>query len=283
MTDTHSHIYEPEFDSDRDDVVRRAQQAGVEQILLPNINAGSIGPMLRLCQKYPGYCHPMLGLHPTDVVPDNFRTQLSDMEARLQAPQHPYVAVGEVGLDYYWDTSNAKEQEEAFRKQIEWSIRYQLPLMIHSRSAHRQLVAAIQEYHGEKLTGVFHCFGGTADEAQELLQFPGFALGIGGVVTYKKSTLPEALATVPLSRIVLETDAPYLAPVPHRGQRNESAFITEVLRKVAYIYNVSEETVESVTNDNVRRIFPRLNTPQSLQNNKKCILNETFCKKAMAE
>lgn len=259
MIDTHSHIYEPEFDADREDVVQRAREAGVEYILLPNINAGSIAPMLELCRRHPGYCYPMLGLHPEDVVPATYQQVLADMEKLLEDPCHPYIAVGEVGLDYYWDQSNAREQEVAFRTQIEWAIRYHLPLMIHSRSAHRQLVAAMTEYKEEALTGVFHCFGGTKEEALELLQFPGFALGIGGVLTYKKCTLPEALTTVPLERIVLETDSPYLAPVPHRGKRNESAFVVEVLRKVAAIYNVSEEQAEFVTNSSAKRIFQRMN------------------------
>lgn len=259
MIDTHSHIYEPEFDADREAVVQRAREAGVECILLPNINAGSITPMLDLCRRHPGYCFPMLGLHPEDVVPATYKQVLADMVKLLDDPNHPYIAIGEVGLDYYWDQSNAREQEAAFRTQIEWAIRYHLPLMIHSRSAHRQLVAAMTEYQDEDLSGVFHCFGGTPEEAQELLQFPGFVLGIGGVLTYKKSTLPEVLTVVPLERIVLETDAPYLAPVPHRGKRNESAFVVEVLRKVACIYNVSESHVETVTNRNAKRIFQRMN------------------------
>lgn len=269
MIDTHSHIYEPEFNADREDVVQRARQAGVERILLPNINADSIAPMLELCHRHPGYCYPMLGLHPEDVKPNTYLLVLSDMETRLADPDHPFIAIGEVGLDYYWDTNNAREQEAAFRTQIEWAIRHSLPLVIHARSAHRQLVAAMTEYRGEALTGIFHCFGGTADEAQELLQFPGFMLGIGGVVTYKKSILPETLASVPLERIVLETDAPYLAPVPHRGKRNESAFIVEVLRKIAYIYNVSEQEAENVTNNNTKRIFPCLNMPEDIKHSKK--------------
>lgn len=259
MIDTHSHIYEPEFDADREEVVQRARQAGVERILLPNINAGSIEPMLSLCRLYPGYCFPMLGLHPEDVEPSTYKQVLADMERLLEEQNHPYIAIGEVGLDFYWDKSFALEQEEAFRIQIEWAIRYRLPLMIHSRSAQSQIVAALSEYKGEELTGVFHCFGGTVEEAQELLRFPGFVLGIGGVLTYKKSTLPEVLSAVPLERIVLETDAPYLAPVPYRGKRNESAFVVEVLRKVANIYNVNEQEAERVTNSNVKRIFPRMN------------------------
>ena len=200
----------------------------------------------------------MMGLHPTDIE-DDYKQVLADMEKLLAVPDHPYIAVGEVGLDYYWDKSKAKEQEETFRIQIEWAIKYHLPLMIHSRSAHRQLVTAITEYMGESLTGVFHCFGGTTEEAEELLQFPGFVLGIGGVVTYKNSPLPETLKNVPLERIVLETDSPYLAPVPYRGKRNESAYIVEVLRKIAEIYNVSEQEAEDITNSNVRRIFKHLN------------------------
>lgn len=258
MIDTHSHIYEPVFAADREEVIMRAKQAGVEYILLPNINAESIGQMLDMCRRFPGYCFPMLGLHPEDIE-ENYKQVLSEMKALLDAPDHPYIAIGEVGLDYYWDKSKVKKQEEVFRTQIEWAIEYHLPLMIHSRSAHRQLVAAMAEYRDEALSGVFHCFGGTAEEAQELLQFPGFALGIGGVVTYKNSSLPETLASVPLERIVLETDAPYLAPVPYRGKRNESSYIVEVLRKIAYIYNVSEQEAENVTNDNAKRIFRRIN------------------------
>lgn len=258
MIDTHSHIYEPVFNADREDIIMRAKQAGVELILLPNINAESIDQMLGLCHQYPDYCFPMMGLHPTDIE-DDYKQALADMEKLLAVPDHPYIAVGEVGLDYYWDKSKAKEQEETFRVQIEWAIKYHLPLMIHSRSAHRQLVTAITEYMGESLTGVFHCFGGTTEEAEELLQFPGFVLGIGGVVTYKNSPLPETLKNVPLERIVLETDSPYLAPVPYRGKRNESAYIVEVLRKIAEIYNVSEQEAEDITNSNVKRIFKHLN------------------------
>ena len=258
MIDTHSHIYEPQFDSDREEVILRARQAGVECILLPNINSGSIAPMLDTCRRFPGYCFPMIGLHPEDIEED-YKQVLADMEKLLKAPDHPYIAIGEIGLDYYWDKSKVKEQEETFRTQIEWAIQYHLPLMIHSRSAHRQLVTAIKEYRDETLSGIFHCFSGSAEEARELLKFQGFALGIGGVLTYKNCHLIETLSTVPLDRIVLETDSPYLAPVPHRGQRNESAYVVEVLRKVAQIYNVSEQEVERVTNSNAKRIFPRIN------------------------
>lgn len=257
MIDTHSHIYEPEFNADRNEVIVRAKQAGVEYILLPNINAGSIEQMLDLYYQYPNYCFPMLGLHPEDIEED-YRQVLADMEKLLEAPDHPYIAVGEVGLDYYWDKTKVKEQEETFRIQIEWAIKYHLPLSIHARNAHRQLVTALSEYRNEPLSGVFHCFGGTKEEAQELLQFPNFMLGIGGVVTYKNSKLPETLSVVPLERIVLETDAPYLTPVPYRGKRNESAYVAEVLRKVAYIYNVSEQEADRITTNNAKHIFQRI-------------------------
>ena len=259
MIDTHSHIYEPVFSAEREEVIKRAKQAGVESILLPNINAESIEQMLDLCRLCPDYCFPMMGLHPTDIEPTTYKQDLAEMKARLEAPDHPYIAVGEVGLDYYWDKSLAKEQEETFRTQIEWAIEHRLPLSIHARNAHRQLVTALKEYQGEPLSGVFHCFGGTKEEALELLEFPDFVLGIGGVVTYKNSPLPESLTAVPLERIVLETDAPYLAPVPYRGKRNESSYVVEVLRKVAEIYNVSEREAEDVTNRNARRIFKRIN------------------------
>ena len=245
MIDTHSHIYEPEFNADRNEVIVRAKQAGVEYILLPNINAGSIEQMLDLYYQYPNYCFPMLGLHPEDIEED-YRQVLADMEKLLEDPDHPYIAVGEVGLDYYWDKTKVKEQEETFRIQIEWAIKYHLPLSIHARNAHRQLVTALSEYRNEPLSGVFHCFGGTKEEAQELLQFPNFMLGIGGVVTYKNSKLPETLSVVPLERIVLETDAPYLSPVRRiravkttKKHRNPNFFAQKLwlYRKKSYLCN----------------------------------------------
>ncbi len=254
MIDTHSHIYGPEFDEDRELVIQRARQAGVERILLPNINEASIEPMLSLCRAFPGYCYPMMGLHPEDVA-DDYLQVLDGMEERLKTPSRPYIAVGEVGLDFYWDASRASQQIDAFTRQIEWAVRYKLPLVIHSRSAHAELVRIIRQYASEGLTGIFHCFGGTTEEAQELLSFDGFVLGIGGVSTYKKSSLPEVLQVVPLQRIVLETDSPYLAPVPYRGKRNETAYVVEVMQKVADIYNVTPQEVENVTNANVKRLF----------------------------
>lgn len=253
MIDTHSHIYGPEFDEDRTLVVERARQAGVEAILLPNINADSIFPMLTMCRDYPGYCYPMMGLHPEDVKED-FAERLDEMEGLLRN-ESSFIAVGEVGLDFYWDVTYKDQQLAAFERQVCWARDFGLPLVIHCRSAHRELVALMEKYRGDGLSGVFHCFGGTLEEAEELLSFPNFVLGIGGVVTYKKSTLPDVLNKVPLGRIVTETDSPYLAPVPNRGKRNESAYVSHVVRRLSEIYACSEADIDKVTTNTAKKLF----------------------------
>ena len=259
MIDTHTHIYGEEFEEDRSAVVARALEAGVNMLLLPNIAADSWQPMLDLCAAHPGVCFPMLGLHPTDL-PDHPAELLDRMELALVAPDHPYVAIGEVGIDLYWDDTREAEQIMALQRQAEWAIRFNLPLVIHSRSAHRQIVDTLLPYANELPGGIFHCYGGTAEEAEELLtSFPRFVLGIGGVLTFKKSTLPEVLREkVPLSRIVVETDAPYLAPTPHRGKRNEPAYLPLVVQKLAEIYGVTATEVDRITTATARRIFTRL-------------------------
>lgn len=261
--DTHSHLYGEEFAEDIDDVLLRARNAGASRIFLPNVSAASLPPMCALAERYPGFLYPMIGLHPEDLTAD-WRDVLAGMERLLQQPSHPFIAVGEVGLDYYWDRTLYAEQQEAFAIQVQWALRYHLPLMIHTRSAHREVVDVLRQSVGvasspeENLTGVFHCFGGSAEEAAELLQFSGFMLGIGGVLTFKKSSLPSVLKeVVPLSRIVLETDAPYLAPVPYRGKRNETAFLTAVIHRLADIYGVTDEEVAEVTTSNALRTFPK--------------------------
>lgn len=256
MYDTHTHIYTEEFAADRAEVVRRACEAGVERLLLPAIDEASLSDLLDLCGAYPDLCRPMLGLHPTEL-PDDVEGTLDRMEERLFAPQSPYVAVGEIGVDLYWDASRREEQIAAFVRQAEWALRFGLPLMVHSRAAHRELVEALRPY-ASRLTGVFHCFGGTAEEAAELLEtFPGFALGIGGVVTFKKSTLAAALrAAVPLSRIVAETDAPYLAPTPHRGKRNEPAYLPLVVQKLSEIYELAPDVVAEQLLQTAKKLFP---------------------------
>lgn len=256
--DTHSHPYTEEFDDDREAVIARAREAGAEMILLPNINEASIGPMLELCEKHPDFCRPMMGLHPTELpdTAEEVETALNHMERLLEAPNHPYIAIGEVGIDLYWDDSRRNEQIAVFKHQAQWAMRYHLPLMVHSRAAHRDLVDTLLPMKDE-LTGVFHCFGGTAEEARELLDtFPGFVLGIGGVLTFKKSKLPAVLrSSVPLNRIVVETDAPYLAPTPHRGQRNEPAFVPLVIEKLAEVYELPVDNVTQTLMDTTKAMF----------------------------
>lgn len=253
--DTHTHIYTEEFDTDRAEVIARAREAGAEMILLPNIDEQSIEPMLKMCREYPDLCRPMMGLHPTEMPETGVEDVLNRMEEQLATGD--YVAVGEVGLDYYWDRSREEEQVRVFERQIEWAVRYNLPLMIHSRSAHRELVNTLLPYAKRLKGGVFHCFSGSREEAEELLQrFPQFMLGIGGVLTFSKCKLPATLAeVVPLERIVLETDAPYLAPTPHRGKRNEPAYIPLIIEHLALIYNTTPQHVAQVTTQNAHTIF----------------------------
>lgn len=252
--DTHAHLYGEEFADDLDAVVVRAREAGVGKILLPNINEDSVASMLDLCTRYPHYFYPMMGLHPEDVR-DDYKEVLQRMRSMLDASR-AFVGVGEVGLDYYWDKTYYQEQQTAFEIQVEWAVERGLPLMIHTRSAQKELVDILKRYDSAGIRGVFHCFGGSVADAEELLQFERFALGINGLVTFKKATLPEVLrGNVPLERLVLETDAPYLAPVPCRGKRNESAYLAYTLKKIAEIYEVSEQTVALTTTETASRIF----------------------------
>ena len=257
--DTHTHIYTEEFAEDLDDVILAAKEAGAEALLLPNIDASSLPQVETLCEKWQGFCYSMIGLHPTEVTEESLPF-LDEIEKRIAAPNSPFIAIGEVGIDLYWDTSKCKEQIDSFIKQIEWSVQYQLPLVIHSRNAHRIIMETMLHYCENLIGGIFHCFSGSAEEAIEILQkFPKFYFGIGGVVTFKNSTLPEILRTsIPLEKIVVETDAPYLAPVPYRGKRNEPKYIPLLLHKLAEIYGVNVGEVAKVTTDNVYRIFPKL-------------------------
>lgn len=253
MIDTHSHIYGPEFDDDRAEVLQCARLAGVDKVLLPNINEESIARMLQVAKEYPDMCYPMMGLHPEDVKED-WAQVLDRMEMQLDG----MIAVGEVGLDFYWDTTFRKEQIEAFDRQICWAVERNLPLVIHMRKAEQELLEVMGRHKSDGLRGVFHCFGGSKETASRMLKHEGFVLGIGGVVTFKNSRLAETLRHVPLDRIVLETDAPYLAPVPYRGKRNEPSYVAHVARFLSDIYNVSEEEVNDVTNLAVKRVFGSL-------------------------
>ena len=252
FVDTHCHLDGEEFREDLEAVITRAREAGVAAIGIPGINLQSLDTVIDVCHRYPNYCYPMLGLHPEDVKAD-WREVLERIKAAI-TPE--VIAIGEVGLDYYWSHEFEKEQLEAFEEQVRWAVELQLPLMIHCRKAQNELVAIIKKYQKDLPGGVFHCFTGNEHEAEELLQFDRFVLGVGGVSTFKKSHLPEVLpAVVPLDRIVLETDAPYMAPVPKRGERNEPAYVAYVLKRLAEAYGVSEEELAQKTNDNCKKVL----------------------------
>lgn len=254
-TDTHCHLDGEEFAEDREQVIERAREAGVGKIFLPAIDLSTSRRILDLCRQYPDYLYPMVGLHPEEVRAD-WREQLENIKQLLSPLSSKIIAIGEVGLDFYWSREFEQEQQEAFEEQVRWSVETRLPLMIHCRKAQNELVAILRRYAKDLPGGVFHCFTGNEHEAAELLQFDGFVLGVGGVLTFKKSHLPEVLpAAVPLDRIVLETDAPYMAPVPMRGQRNEPAYTSYVLERMAEAYGVSQETLAAQTNANVARVF----------------------------
>lgn len=256
FVDTHCHLDGEEFAADRDEVVARAREAGVGKVFIPAIDLKSCRTVLDTCRRYPDYCYPMLGLHPEEVRHD-WREQLAQIKTSVAG----VIAIGEVGLDFYWSREFEQEQLEAFEEQVRWSVEMRLPLMIHCRKAQNELVSILKKYKDDLPGGVFHCFTGNEFEARELLQFERFVLGVGGVLTFKKSHLPEVLpAVVPLDRIVLETDAPYMAPVPHRGQRNEPAFVAEVLHRMAEAYGITPEELARRTNENVERVFLTLNS-----------------------
>ncbi len=252
--DTHTHLDGEEFDADRDETIQRAKDAGVSKVFIPAIDMPSVSRVLAVCDCYPCYAYPMIGLHPEEVRAD-WQNVLKEMKPVLDANRDKVIAVGEVGLDYYWSREFEQEQLLAFEEQVRWSIEYRLPLMIHCRKGQNEMVRLLRSYEKKLPGGVFHCFTGNEKEAAELLSFDRFVLGIGGVLTFKKSHLPEVLPTVPLDRIVLETDSPYMAPVPMRGKRNESAYVAYVLKRMAECYGVSEEQVAEATNANVKRVF----------------------------
>lgn len=255
MIDTHCHLDGEEFAADLDLVVARAREAGVEAVGVPGIDLRSCETVSDVCRRYPGFCYPMLGLHPEEVRAD-WREVLAQIRPLLTSRETGVCAIGEVGLDFYWSREYEQEQLEAFEEQVRWSVETGLPLMIHCRKAQNEMVTILKRYKDHLPGGVFHCFTGNEQEARELLQFDRFVLGIGGVLTFKKSHLPEVLPTVvPLDRIVLETDAPYMAPVPMRGQRNEPAFVAYVMQRLAEAYGITAEEVERQTNANCEKIL----------------------------
>lgn len=269
MIDTHSHIDATEFADDIESTISRAKEAGVEKIFVPGICKADTPHLLQICDKHAGYLYPMIGLHPENITDEDWHEALDTLEDTLAErlkhendgtqPEHaPVIAIGEIGLDLYWDDTHKEEQIEVLERQIGWAKKYSLPLMLHTRNAHREMMDVLNKHRDDNLSGVFHCFTGTEEEAGEMLSFPGFMLGIGGVLTFKKSSLRETVKNaIPLSRIVLETDSPYMAPVPHRGQRNESAFVKNVADMLAGIFDCDFNEIVHQTSENTIKVFPK--------------------------
>ncbi len=250
IIDTHTHLYLPQFDHDRADMIARAKQAGVKRFYLPGIDSEVMDRMLQTEATYPE-CVMMPGLHPCSVK-ENYQEELAIVEKWLGKRAFP--ALGEIGLDFYWDRTHEVLQYEAFRTQIEWALAYKLPIVIHTRNAMQETINVVKEYKGRGLLGIFHCFSGSIESARQIVD-AGFLLGIGGVVTYKNAGLPEVLAQLPLEMLVLETDAPYLTPVPFRGKRNESSYLTYIMERLALVYETDLETIAAKTTQNAQGLF----------------------------
>jgi TatD DNase family protein len=251
LIDTHTHLYAEEFAEDRSQMIQRALDLGVQKFLLPNIDIESIEPMHQLCADYPQQCFPMMGLHPTSVGAD-YKVVLTEIKSQLSSRK--YIAIGEIGIDLYWDKTFAQEQRLALLEQFQWAIEMALPVVIHSRDSHQQIMDIIKEFNHPDLHGVFHCFTGTKAQAEEIID-QGFSLGIGGVLTFKNSSLATEIKNIDLKHLVLETDAPYLSPAPHRGRRNESAYVQLVAQKLAETKAIPVEEVARITSDNAIKLF----------------------------
>jgi TatD DNase family protein len=249
--DTHAHIYSAEFDNDRADVIRKCEEDHVKKIYMPNVDHTSIDGMLEAEHKWPSLCVPMMGLHPCSVKKD-FEKELYVVENWLS--KRKFSAIGEMGTDLYWDKTFFEQQKEAFRIQVAWAKKYQLPIIIHCRESMEETIALVDDLQDGSLTGIFHCFGGSVEQARKIIKL-NFLLGIGGVSTFKKAGLDLVLPEVPLDKIVLETDSPYLAPVPHRGKRNEPAYIPLIAQRVADIKKVALTDVQIQTTNNARSLF----------------------------
>jgi TatD DNase family protein len=251
LVDTHCHLYLNDFKEDSPEVIRRAMDEGVEKFYLPNIDMAVVPDMLALESAYPGQCFAMMGLHPCSVK-ENYRDELAVMREWLD--KRKFAAIGEVGLDFFWDTTFEQEQYEAFHTQADWAVQFGLPLVIHSRKSLDECIALVNEHQTGSLTGIFHCFSGTVEQAEKIIEL-GFYLGIGGVVTYKNGGLEPVLEKIGLDRVVLETDAPYLTPVPFRGKRNEPAYLKYIAEKIALITGKEISEVAEITTENALKVF----------------------------
>jgi len=251
FTDSHTHLYLNAFQDDRDEMIQRAIDAGVTRMLLPNIDSSTIDSLFSMTKRFPDHCYPMMGLHPTSVK-ENYKVELRLIEEALG--HKDIIAIGETGIDLYWDKTFLKEQEEVFTTQIGWAMELDLPLVIHARNSFQEIFSVLDRAGGPDLRGVFHSFTGGPEELERALSY-NFMIGINGIVTFKNSNLGEVVRAIPTNRILLETDAPFLAPVPYRGKRNESSYLVETAVKVAEIHNLSREEVARVTSENAEQLF----------------------------
>lgn len=251
LADTHTHLNLKEFDADLDDVIQNAIQKGIKYFILPNIDSSTASRINEITDKYPQHCFALWGLHPTSVN-ENYKDEIQKMNSLFE--NHKYIGIGETGIDLYWDKTFLTQQQESFRVHINKSISENLPLIIHSRQSHEAIMEVLSEFKTEKLKGIFHCFSGNVEQAEQVIEL-GFKIGVGGVVTYKNSLLKEVVENISLENIVLETDAPYLSPVPYRGKRNESAYIYEIAEFVAKIKNISISKVAEITTSNTMKLF----------------------------
>lgn len=249
--DSHAHIYSSEFESDRNEAINRSKEAGVNRILMPAIDSSTHENMLRLEDEFPGTCISMMGLHPCSVRKD-YEEELRIAEEYLG--KRKFVAVGEIGLDFYWDVSFKDQQYAAFHRQVEWALYYNIPISIHSRNATDECIEVVRQYQQGRLKGVFHCFSGSLEQAEKLISL-GFYLGIGGVLTFKNAGLDKILREIDLAHMILETDAPYLAPVPFRGKRNECSYIPYIAQKLADIKEVPVDSIAQITTANAEKLF----------------------------
>lgn len=251
LIDTHTHLFSKQFDQDRTEVVNRAIEKGVDKLFLPNIDSSTILPMMDLCQQFPNHCFPMMGLHPCDVKED-YQNELTIIRSHLEKGK--FIAIGEIGIDLHWDKSTLAYQQDAFKTQLKWAKEFHLPVAIHVRESFDEVFEIIEQEASPELKGVFHCFTGNLEQANKAIEL-GFLLGIGGVVTFKKSHLPQLLPNIKLNNIILETDSPYLAPSPNRGKRNESSNLIFIAQKMAQIFEVEPSEIAKITTQNALNLF----------------------------
>lgn len=252
LTDTHTHLYSEQFDEDRTTMVHRAINNGVTRLFLPNIDSSSIEGMLALRQQFPNNCFAMMGLHPTSVK-ENYLDELKLIEQHLN--KQTFCAIGEIGIDLFWDKTYLKQQQDAFRMQINWAKKRNLPFVIHCRDSFNEIFEILDELNDENMKGIFHCFTGNIEQATKVIEYGGFKLGIGGVVTFKNSGLEEVLKNIDIKHLVLETDSPYLAPVPYRGKRNESSYLLNIAEKLSDIYQLPTQKIAEITTQNSVEVF----------------------------